>query len=328
MRLRLASTLLFAAIAGCRTELPDAPGAGFDPSFEQGNVAEPPGLSEDAAPPQVVAPGDTLTLRASGVEKLEQNIVVDATGTMHVPGVGPVELSGVTLAVAEARVATALKKRDKFVEVTVSFAEPSGRRATVVGAVEHPGEFALRPTMRLADLVALSGGPRSDKGDAEVVDLADVAGATLVREGKSVPISLGRALAGDPHHNVYVRSGDLVFVPAARGSRISVLGSVQQPRVVPFRRGVRLTEALAMAGGTSEFADEADVRIVRGPLSQPRVYRANYKDLFRGKATDVLLAPGDVVFVTEHWFGSVTHVVQRLTPFIAATALTVAVSKK
>jgi polysaccharide export outer membrane protein len=83
-----------------------------------------------------------------------------------------------------------------------------------------------------------------------------------------------------------------------------------------------------MAGGTSEFADEADVRIVRGPLSQPRVYRANYKDLFRGKATDVLLAPGDVVFVTEHWFGSVTHVVQRLTPFIAATALTVAVSKK
>lgn len=325
---RLLLSVFALGLAGCRTELPNAPGDGFDPSFEQGTVAEPAGVAEDAPAALTVAPGDTLTLRAIGVERIDQSVVVDATGHFHLPGVGPVDVAGATLAVAESRATAAMRARDRFVEVTMSFAEPNGRHATVAGAVEHPGDFALRPTMRLADLVSLAGGPRAEKADAELVDLADLSAAAVMRDGKALPISLGRALAGDPRHNVFVRSGDLVVVPAARGSRISVLGSVAQPRVVPFRRGVRLTEVVAMAGGTTEWADEADVRIVRGPLAQPKVYRANLKDLFRGKATDVLLAPGDVVFVTEHWFGSVTQVVQRLTPFLAATALTVAVSKK
>jgi polysaccharide export outer membrane protein len=222
---------------------------------------------------------------------------------------------------------TALRARDRFVEVGLSFADNAGRRASVVGAVEHPGEFGIRPTTRLADLLALSGGPRFDKGDGELTDLADLGGGSVVRAGKALPISIPRAMAGDPRHNVFVRAGDLVFVPPAKGTRVSVLGSVHHPRTVPFRAGLRLTEAIAMAGGTSEWGDEADIRVVRGPLSQPRVYRADLKKLWRGDATDVVLAPGDVVLVTEHWFGSVTAVLQRLTPFLAGAALTVAVAK-
>ena len=221
-----------------------------------------------------------------------------------------------------------MRQRDRFAEVALSLADTSVRRATVLGAVEHPGAFSLYPSTRLADLVAMSGGPRVERESSELVDLADVPAARIVRDGAALPVSIPRALAGDPLHNVRVRPGDLLFVPSARGTRVSVLGSVAQPRVIAHRPGLRLTEALAMAGGSADWADEGDVRIVRGPLSHPRVYRVPLKELWRGEARDVALAPGDIVFVTEHWFGSVTAVVQRLTPFLAASALTIAVSKK
>ena len=76
---------------------------------------------------------------------------------------------------------------------------------------------------------------------------------------------------------------------------MTVLGDVERPRTVPFRPGMRLSEALARAGGPNDDADEADVRVIRGPLSSPAVYRASLEGLVGGEATDVELAPGDTV---------------------------------
>jgi polysaccharide export outer membrane protein len=108
---------------------------------------------------------------------------------------------------------------------------------------------------------------------------------------------------------------------------VSVLGEVRHAASVRFRPGFRLTDALALAGGTSKDADEADVRIIRGPLSGPRVYRASLEDIVDGRSPDVELAPGDVVFVTEHWFASTTDVLRRLSPLIAAMAVAAALSR-
>ena len=69
---------------------------------------------------------------------------------------------------------------------------------------------------------------------------------------------------------------------------MTLLGELRQPRSVPYRPGLRLTEALALGGGTSEKADEGDVRIVRGNLSEPRVYTASLTALRNGKAGDVI----------------------------------------
>jgi polysaccharide export outer membrane protein len=139
-------------------------------------------------------------------------------------------------------------------------------------------------------------------------------------------VSVGRALEGDPLHNVRVRPGDLVFVPPSRGQRISVLGEVRSATSIPYYRGLRLTEAMARAGGATDDADNGDVRVIRGPLSKPKVYTASIKALRNGDGHDVLLEPGDVVYVTEHWFASVTNVVQRLTPALAAAAFGVTVA--
>jgi polysaccharide export outer membrane protein len=88
-----------------------------------------------------------------------------------------------------------------------------------------------------------------------------------------------------------------------------------------FRRGLRLTEALAESGGITQPADLEDVRVLRGGLAHPRMYVANLKDVLAAKRPDVELAPGDVVFVTEHWFATTTDVLARLVPAVATTVL-------
>jgi polysaccharide export outer membrane protein len=204
---------------------------------------------------------------------------------------------------------------------------PNGHNATVVGSVAHPGVYTLTPGLRLADLMAKAGGPLAQISEGEQLDLADLDLARLLRAGRPVAASVGRALEGDVRHNVLVHAGDLLVIPPARGQRVSILGEVKAAKTVPFRRGMRLTDSLAMAGGlTPVVADGGDVRVIRGGFRQPRVYRASLDDIRNGKSFDVSLEPGDVVFVTETWWGTATDVIQRLAPLIYATTagLTVA----
>jgi polysaccharide export outer membrane protein len=97
-----------------------------------------------------------------------------------------------------------------------------------------------------------------------------------------------------------------------------VLGEVGTPQPMAYREGIRLTEALARAGGTNMArADRKDIRVVRGPLNEPRVYTTNLKALTMGKATDVELLPGDIVYVTKSWYASTTDVLDSLATIIS-----------
>lgn len=319
--------LLAASVNSCRLALPPPPvrPVETDP-LEQAVVAEPAGVPSDLPSPFLLHAGDVLRLRSVSRAPLEvERLVVDAAGAVSIPMAGNVTVGGLSLPRAEHLVEEAMHEFDRYARVQLSLVESAGQAATVVGAVARPGRYPLSPGLRLAELLALAGGPKTSEVDSELVDAADVAAGRLVREGEPLPVSMTRALQGERGHNVWVRAGDLLYLPPARGRRISVLGEVKSARSLVFRPGLRLSEALAMAGGPTRDADDTDVRLLRGPLSAPRVYSASLRAFTRGEAPDVLLAAGDIVFVTEHWFAGVAEVLRRLTPLIAVGALTSAV---
>jgi polysaccharide export outer membrane protein len=126
------------------------------------------------------------------------------------------------------------------------------------------------------------------------------------------------AIKGDPKHNVRVRAGDQLYIPPITSEIIMVLGDVGQPQPMAYREGIRLTEVLARAGGLdTQRGDRKDVRIVRGPLREPRIYTANLKALTSGDATDVEMAPGDIVYVTKNWYTSMSDVLNAIAPIIS-----------
>jgi polysaccharide export outer membrane protein len=238
-----------------------------------------------------------------------------------------VKVGGLTIDEAGNTLTEALRQFEKHVVITVRLRESSGRAFTVNGAVEKPGAYTLNRPTRLSDALAQAGGVRSQVVDGELVAHGDLAGAKLVRNGRSLPVSLSEALQGASRHDAYLHPGDIIFVPGLQGKHIIVLGEVKKATALRYRRGMRLSEALARAGGLSDDADDADVRIVRGSLARPQIYRASLEDVVDGKRPDVLLAPGDVVFVTEHWFASATDVIKRLSPLLATVGAVALLSK-
>lgn len=293
------------------------------------SIATPPGLAEDPPPSSIILPGDVMRLQIiSSATYQPVELLVDTLGRVHVPLGGDVDVMGLSLAEAEKRVEESICQYDKFARANLSVQAFSGHRVIVNGAVDKPGVYEARPGFRIADVVALAGGTRILVASGDTQEASDLEAARIVRSGKTLPVSVKLALVGEPLHNVYVRPGDIIFIPWSLKRQIPVLGDVRAARNVPYHRGIRLTEALAAAGGPARTADMADVRIIRGPLSHAKVYRANLDKVIAGAKTDIELAPGDVVFVTEHWFATATDVLNRLTPLLAAAALYSAIAPR
>jgi polysaccharide export outer membrane protein len=88
-----------------------------------------------------------------------------------------------------------------------------------------------------------------------------------------------------------------VMVREVNSARVYVTGEVQKPGAFPLRGQVTVLQALAMAGGLTEFADRNGMMVIRannGPHISVR-----YSDLIdrRAQGSDFPLQPGDTVVV-------------------------------
>lgn len=291
-----------------------------DPTFSAPERITPRGMTDDPPEALKLLPGDIVQLTTVSAEtNTYDGLIVDARGHIHVPLAGDVEVGGLDLTRAEKRIESSLRRYDRFVRVNLIITTLAGHNATVLGAVQAPGVVQVNPGMRVADLLAQAGGPAVARDEAQIVTVAgNIDLARVVRNGETLPISVPLAMKGHPDHNVRIRAGDQLFVPLGTEMLIMVLGDVGAPQPVAYRDGIRLTEALARAGGIdTSRGDRKDIRIVRGPLREPRVYTTNLKAMTSGKATDVVLAPGDIVYVTKSWYASTADVLNALAPILA-----------
>lgn len=302
---KLTSGIVLAALAGslgpgCTPNLPRAPTLPSEgAAFEQADLT-PPGMEDDTPSPMQLYPGDVISLRLIAAETEEYTgLVVDERGVLHIPLAGDVEIGGLSLTEAERRVEDAMRQFDRTSRVSLVLAEPLGHQASVLGAVTAPGRYPVTPGLRLTDLLAAAGGAAVTEEEGFSMPSGDLAGARLVRSGEALPISLELALTGDPRHNVRIRPGDTLYVPADLDRLVSVLGQVGSPRIMSFRPGMRLTHALALAGGVTRDGNWGDVRVIRGDAARPLVYTTSVADIVDGNAHDVVLAPGDIVYVAS-----------------------------
>jgi polysaccharide export outer membrane protein len=324
----LSGCVLLMACAG----LPPAPRHPLDDkAFAAPILAKRIGLPDDRPPGLLLMPGDrvNIELSSSNVTALT-NVLIEAAGTVHVPLAGDVEVRGLTLAAAEAKLKAALQRYDSLVHVTVTVAALDGHKVTLVGAVKTPGVVPLLPAARLADVIMQAGGPIVNLVNGQMVSGSDLRNARLMREGSQVPVDFEQAMAGSGLHNVYMRAGDQVYIPSERGLTISIMGQANGT-VVQWAPGVRLTEVLAMAGGVHVGGDKNDIRIVRGPIDSTRVYSTSIRDVVDGDSHDVELYPGDVIWVTDHWiedFGEFTNIIAPLVSIaFSAAAISVALKR-
>jgi polysaccharide export outer membrane protein len=79
---------------------------------------------------------------------------------------------------------------------------------------------------------------------------------------------------------------------------VYVMGEVNKPGTLPLMGGrLSILQALAMAGGFTDFANKKDIRILRHGKGGMQTLRFNYKEALDDTHEPLQLLPGDTVIV-------------------------------
>jgi polysaccharide export outer membrane protein len=87
-----------------------------------------------------------------------------------------------------------------------------------------------------------------------------------------------------------------VIVREVNSSRVFVTGEVAHPGAYPLRGRVSLLQAIALAGGFTDFANSDGIVVIRTDGKGGQI-PVRYSDLVSPEGESVILRPGDTVVV-------------------------------
>ena len=83
--------------------------------------------------------------------------------------------------------------------------------------------------------------------------------------------------------------------------KIYVLGKINSPGVYDFREGLTALDACILAGGFAQYAAPNRSTITRRGAGKQETIKINLNRVKKGKDKDILLKPGDRIYVPESW---------------------------
>ena len=127
-----------------------------------------------------------------------------------------------------------------------------------------------------------------------LVGLVSVIGLTP----NQVAVRLTRQLGEE-----YLRSPQVsVLLKEVNSRKVSVLGQVTKPGTFTYQDRLTLVEAITLAGGLDKLADAGRVKITRLRDGREQHFVIALDRILDGRAPNLPLAAGDVVFVPESLF--------------------------
>jgi polysaccharide export outer membrane protein len=239
-----------------------------------------------------------LDLEATGNPGSRATVAVGLDGKIYYSLLPGIDVMGLTVDQARLRVEAELSKYVIQSKISMSLRVAGSKYVWLVGRLTRPGIYPMPGPMTLLEALTMAGGSLSAPSAISTVDLGDLRHSFVMRQGRVLPVNFVSLLQeGDMSQNIYLQPDDFVFIPSSLSQEVYVLGSVLSPRTVPFSDPMTLISAIAGANGPAENAYLGHVAIVRGSLSQPQLIEVDYNAVLHGKAPNVLLEPGDIVYV-------------------------------
>jgi len=123
----------------------------------------------------------------------------------------------------------------------------------------------------------------------------------------------------DEQLSAYIRDVQTtVTVTGFNSKKVYVFGEVYKQGPQPFTGDMTLVESVANAGGITLRSAPGSVRLVRGDIEAPKVFKINLKDITRRgqQFSDLQLKDGDIVYVPPNGFAKVGYALDNvLFPF-------------
>ena len=243
----------------------------------------------------VLRPNDSVSVSVYGEPDLSVTVRILKTGESSFPLLGPVKVTGLSVAAATAYLRE-LYAKDYLVDpkLTLTVAEFASEFVSVFGAVRSPGQIPM-PASGLLTLEAVmtAVGGLSEIADANGIQLIRSGGGTSTFSMESIRGASGR---------VQLAAGDRIVVSQSAfvGKSVTFLGQVRSPGPVafPLKGKLDLLNAVALAGGLTELANPKKISINR----KGTVTIVDFKALSQRGDRPFPIEPGDVITVPERLF--------------------------
>lgn len=315
-----AGTTLLAVTAACSSSQPDLdslPKMAAEPKPMAAYHAEATRILEDFraageaanASGYRIAAGDDVSVSVFGRQDLSGQHRVGPDGMISLPVVGDVKLGGLHRGEARDAVTEAFAQAYPDLAVTLGIDTYTAYSVVVLGSVGSPGEYDFDAVPTLLRAIGAADGLLADGNGIKPQRCAIMRG-----KDNLLWIDLDELLSdGDLSLNVELVPGDVIHVTADVHRLVYVLGEVERPGIYPLRRNMTALDALALAGGITEDANDDGIRVLRPTTGETENF--DYEEFSEGDfLQNRQLARGDVVFAPRHTLAEIGWVFQQIQP--------------
>ena len=262
------------------------------------NVLAPSGTPPGMAPMSravdpteyVVGPGDLLQLNITGSVTRSWDAMILPEGTLYVPSIGPIQLTGMTLLDARRLVQQRLTVEYRGVNVDLRLLRPRTFLIYMIGETTQQGPREVWATSRVSEI--LNDALFTDAASRRNVEVRrrSPQGETRIRIDMT-RFRLTGYLAKDP----LLREGDQVYFPRVSAD-VTIDGAMARPSKYELAQGDSLSTILALAGGPIPSATDQAVLVRFVDATKKDSLSFKVSDALAGRF-DVALRDGDHIYV-------------------------------
>ena len=236
----------------------------------------------------IIGPGDSVNILLFGSISKDITRKVTRNGYLHLPGLGPVPVAGLSFAELKENLLERIANQMIGVKASISLGELRTIRIFALGNVQKPGSYTLSALSTLTNAIFSSGG---------IKRIGTLRNIQLKRNGKVISNFdlYDLLLNGDTSKDRRLLPGDVVFVPPI-GPTVSILGAVHRPAIYELTKSSRsLEQVLSMSGGVMPTASLSSTIIQTiNPKQKASVFTI---DLTSNKGKAYQVNNGDMVII-------------------------------
>lgn len=225
-----------------------------------------------------LGPGDAVYIDIYGASQKSIETTVTPDGFVNIDGYGPVQVSGLTVAQANAQLKSTLGQRYSSSQIKLSVGQTRTIMVNVMGEVRNPGTYTLSAFASVFHALYMAGGPN---------ELGSLRSVKVYRNNQQVSTVdvYDYILNGQLTGNIKLADNDVIVV-GAYDCLVNIAGKVKRPMFYEMKRNESLGTLLRYAGGFAGDAYTRNVRIVRKTGRQYSVHSINEFDFNSFRVAD------------------------------------------
>ena len=226
----------------------------------------------------VLGPGDAVFVDIYGASQKSVQATVTPDGFINIDGFGPVQVSGLTVSQANARLRSTLGSRYSSSSIKLTVGQTRTIMVNVMGEVKAPGTYTLSAFASVFHALYMAG------GTSEIGTLRNIKVYRAGRLVSNVDI-YDYILNGKLTGNVRLADNDVIVV-GTYDCLVNITGKVKRPMYYEMKKTESVQTLLKYAGGFTGDAYTKSVRLVRKNGKEYGVFNVTEFDMASFRVSD------------------------------------------